>query len=98
MVQFSMSQWHSSSDHGDLVNGLFYYLPWSDFRCSAIKLSAPVINAGGTMKPKMNSQLNKDMDLRTNISFGDITDDWLPSGLRYDKMPKSDPPKVLATS
>lgn len=44
------------------------------------KLSAPVINAGGTMKPKMNSQLNKDMDLRTNISFGDITDEWLPSG------------------
>ncbi|WP_433895668.1 hypothetical protein [Sphingobacterium mizutaii] len=46
----------------------------------------------------MNSQLNKDMDLRTNISFGDITDDWLPSGLRYDKRPKSDPPEVLATS
>lgn len=80
MVQFSMSPWYSSSDHGDLVNGLFYYFPWSDFRCCAIKLSAPVINTGGTMKPNMNSQLNKDMDLRTNISFGDITDEWLPSG------------------
>lgn len=80
MVQFSMSQWYLSSDHGALFNGLFYYFPWSDFRCSSIKLSAPVINAGGTMKPKMNSQLNKDMDLRANISFGDITDEWLPSG------------------